>query len=160
MVTHTDTPRPADTPDNKMATNHLHDDLILRKDFKKIQSESNGDLVTIFLRHLYLRTVPFIWATGSTVTGSGATRESKYEPTIASSLRSSNLSYRMMKDAAASLVNRRFAVVWSDASLNSRRETMASLVESIDTMSDMMRDSLSISDTRERNVAFESNTSE
>ncbi|KAK6829511.1 hypothetical protein PG987_010095 [Apiospora arundinis] len=124
MVTHINTPRPADSSDP-----------ILRINLNKIQSGSDEDVVTIFLRNLYLRAVPFIWATGSTVIG-------------------------MMKDAAESLVNRRFTVAGSDASFNSRRETVASFAESIDTMSDMMRDSLRISDTQERIVAFEFNTSE
>lgn len=68
----------------------------------------------------------------------------RYDPTIASSISSSNTSYRRMRDAA-SLIRGRFTSIGSKESLASR-DSMASLARSIDNMSDIMRDSLSISE--------------
>ncbi|KAK8078253.1 hypothetical protein PG996_004423 [Apiospora saccharicola] len=75
----------------------------------------------------------------------GLTREVEYDPTIASSCGSSNASYRRIRDAAASLLRGRFRATKSRSTLNSQATSM-SLPGSIDTMSDIMRDSLSISD--------------
>ncbi|KAK7978375.1 hypothetical protein PG988_005865 [Apiospora saccharicola] len=81
---------------------------------------------------------------GLTDEGNSSITGSRYDPTIASSLRSSNASYKRMKDTAL-LIRGRFTNAGSNASLASR-DGMVSLAESIDSMSDIMRDSLSISE--------------
>lgn len=68
----------------------------------------------------------------------------RYDPTIASSLRSSHTLYRRMKDTV-SLLRGRSTNNGSIASLASRNG-MVSLAGSIDNLSDIMRDSLSISE--------------
>lgn len=122
--------------------------LQLRLDFKTVKQLSDEKLVTRFLQRLYLRVVPSAWAASPTTTESENTREGGYEPTIAPSLGSSNLSYRRMRDAAASVLKRRFSPMGSEISLLSH-EKMAAFTISIDSLSDMVRDSLSISNRRE-----------
>lgn len=123
-------------------------DYQLRQDFEYTNQLSNEKLVTRFLQRLYLRVVPLAWTTRPAVAETRATTENRYEPTMASSIRSSNPSYRRMRDAAASILKRRFSPRGSEISFISR-EKMASVATSIDNLSDLMRDSLSISDRRE-----------
>ncbi|KAK7920289.1 hypothetical protein PG985_008311 [Apiospora marii] len=159
----------------------------LREDLTELEKQPDEELVTQFLRCLYLRTNPLTLVSkfrepgqgileSSTTTISGSehrpsivhTEESPFstttdgplthrstrgevmremvaeEPMIASSCRSSNTSYKRMKDAAVSIFNRRFNSMGSRFSLSSR-ELRQSLAASTDRMSDIMRDSLRIS---------------
>lgn len=68
----------------------------------------------------------------------------RYTPTIASSLGSSNASYRRMREAAL-LIKGRYTSTGSKASLASQ-DGRVSLIGSIVSISDIMRDSLSISE--------------
>lgn len=159
----------------------------IRDDLAKLARQSDEEIVTQFLRHLYMRTTPFALvrdaeeqspgspqpaastistsesaptrdytgasqfptATSSSIshrsTRDELTRDTTIdEPMATSSLRSSDTSYKRMKDAAASIFNRRFNSMGSRFSLSSR-ELRLSLAGSIDRMSDIMRDSLRIS---------------
>ncbi|KAK8134778.1 hypothetical protein PG984_006790 [Apiospora sp. TS-2023a] len=69
----------------------------------------------------------------------------EYDPTIASSCSSSTPSYRRMRDAGSSFVKSYFFKSWSKLSLTSRKGA-SYVTESTDNLSNMVRDSLSISE--------------
>ncbi|KAK8039851.1 hypothetical protein PG993_008262 [Apiospora rasikravindrae] len=174
---------------------------------RRLQHLTNNEIVTMFLRHLYLRTTDFPQANEyadirellrppienepdislsagqvsetetpaevesemiptqvetfdpprSTVprhftdssSSAYSVKDVGYDPTIASSCRSSSSSYRRMKDAAASFLKSRFSNTGSHFSLSSG-ERAISLAESIENMSDTMRDSFRISGAPEQ----------
>lgn len=143
---------------------------LLRK-IDAVQSLADEVLVTEFLQRMYLRTAdrnvkPF-QPTKQGWLGSGVDAKEPvlsigqdysvqplmsdnllegrdYDPTIALSVNSSNSSYRRMRNAATFLFRKRPSSKGSKLSRDSR-ERIYSLAESIESVSDMMRDSLSIS---------------
>ncbi|KAK8093713.1 hypothetical protein PG997_000398 [Apiospora hydei] len=146
------------------STDSLIDDR-LRMDILKIQTQSDEDLLTSFLQHLYLRTTPTdltggsLAKSGSPVQSPTAVSESEVtditnllwpgtEAVIVHSTSSGRPGQHkmLMREAAISFFKHRFSLMGSELSLKSRGSKW-SYTGSVDEMSDMLRDSLSISDS-------------